>query len=83
MASTGLRHFSEIPLRQFQLVQLTVAQLELRLHVDRELTELETTQIVQTVQKALGYPFQINVLTSLSPLPLGPGGKFEQFVSML
>lgn len=81
--STGLRNFVGIPLRQFQLVQLSVHRLELRVHTDRELTPQEKIRVVVTVQMALGHPFDIEVVNSLQALPLGPGGKFEQFVSLV
>ncbi len=79
--TSGLRKFSGIPIRQYQLIQLTLEKLEVRLHVARPLTADERRAIAEYVRQSLGHPFEIDVLDFAAPLPSGPGGKFEQFVS--
>jgi len=79
--ASGLRKFSGIPIRQYQLVQLTLEKLEVRLHVARPLSADEGRAIAEHVRQSLGHRFEIDVLDFAAPLPKGPGGKFEQFVS--
>lgn len=79
--ASGLRRFSEVPVRQYQLIQLTLEKLEVRLHVARPLSTEERYAIAEHVRQSLGHPFEIDVVDFSAPLPLGPGGKFEQFVS--
>ena len=79
--ASGLRKFSGVPIRQYQLIQSRLVLLELRLRVARPLTADERYAIAEHVRQSLGYPFEIDVIEFAEPLPLGPGGKFEQFVS--
>ena len=79
--TSGLRKFSGIPIRQYQLIQVTLERLEVHLHVERPLSLDERSEIARHVRQSLGYPFGIDVLDFAAPLPKGPGGKFEQFVS--
>jgi phenylacetate-CoA ligase len=81
--SSGLRHFDQIPIRQFQLIQLSLEKLELRMQVARALTDSEEKAIREQVLKTIGYPFQLDLLLYDCDLPKGPSGKFEQFISLV
>lgn len=68
--------------RQFQYVQSALDTIQLRLVLNRPLTEDETNQAVELVRAALGYPFQVEI-TPVSEIARGPTGKFEEFLSLL
>ena len=80
----GFMAFREIaPVRQFQLVQHALEDIEVRLSVARELTRGEEERLAGVINKALGYPFTLRFTCSRAELATGPGGKFEEFVSGL
>ena len=78
---TGFHDFREIaPIRQYQLVQKSLEQLEVRYVVDRPLTVAEEDQLRDVIRNALGHPFVI-YFQYVDEMPKTPGGKFEEFVS--
>ncbi len=81
--NSGIRHFDLIPIRQFQLIQLSLENLELRLQVARAVTANEKQAIRTQVLNTIGHPFALDIVCYDTPLPKGPSGKFEQFVSMM
>lgn len=70
------------PLRQFQMVQHSLNEIELRVVVDQQLTEEQEAAIKEIVRENLGHPFAVE-LSYHAALPRSAGGKFEDFVSML
>jgi phenylacetate-CoA ligase len=68
--------------RQFQYVQTAPDTIQLRLVLERALTEEEERQTAAFAQKAFGYPFRIEVVP-VSEIARGPGGKYEEFVSLM
>lgn len=70
------------PVRQFQLVQNTTHDIEIRLVCSRPLTGTEETGIRAMLAEKLGYPFdfRFNYLDRIEP---GANGKFEDFISLL
>jgi phenylacetate-CoA ligase len=70
------------PVRQFQYVQTALDKIELRLVLNRPLTEAERGQAVELVRDALGYPFRVEIMP-VSEIARGPTGKFEEFLSLL
>jgi phenylacetate-CoA ligase len=70
------------PFRQLRLVQHDVARMELRYVMDRELTADEQRQASKGLAEMLGYPFQVQ-FTRVPALERGPGGKYEDFVSLV
>lgn len=78
----GFAHFREIaPVQQFQVVQLSVTELTLKVRVPRPLTEEEKGGLANVVSTALNSQFAINIEESELPLPGSKTGKFEEFVS--
>lgn len=67
-------------IEQFQLVQHSLEQLELRLVVSQPLTAQQQTELVQLVQQALDYPFALRFSYFAERIPGAPGGKFEEFL---
>jgi phenylacetate-CoA ligase len=80
----GFREYRDIaPVLQYQLVQLTLQDIEVRFAVDRPLTDTEESRLATVIQRALGYPFRLKFVYFPDEIPRGPGGKFEEFVSRL
>lgn len=73
-AATGVK------VRQFQFVQKSTAEVEVKLVTDRDFTPQEAERVRALVQRNLGHPFRI-VLTRCEEIPKGPRGKLEEFVS--
>ena len=68
------------PIRQFQLIQTNRTAIELRFVADRPLTPSDETTMTTVVREALGYAFDIDMVPFEGALPLGPNGKFEDFM---
>ena len=69
--------------RQYQLIQRSLQDVEARLVVDAPLTAEIETRLRQALQGAIGYPFHISLIYFSGDLPRGPRGKFEEFVSRM
>lgn len=79
----GFRKFMELaPLRQFQIVQHSLQEIEMRVVLDTALTADQETQIGDVLRESLGHPFAVK-LSYHAELPRSASGKFEDFVSML
>jgi len=77
----GLHRFREIAqILQYQLVQHDLQNVELRLVVAAKLDAVAEARLVETVQQALGHPFQIRLSYVDHELERSAGGKFEEFV---
>ena len=80
----GFQEIREIaPIRQYQLVQRTLEEVDVRFVVDRPLTGNEEARLTKVIQAALGYPFRLNFVYLPGEIPRAAGGKFEEFVSKL
>jgi len=79
----GFRKFMQVaPLRQFQVVQHTLDEIELKIVVDVQLVEEQEMRIKEILRESLGHPFSVK-LSYHSVLARSANGKFEDFVSML
>jgi phenylacetate-CoA ligase len=67
---------------QAQYVQLADASIELRVVLAQPLSAADEEQAVELVRKALGYPFEV-LITPVPAIERGPGGKFEEFLSLM
>lgn len=80
----GLSQYrKDAPIKQFQLIQHTPKELELRLHVARPLSAEEKGAVVSGLQKRLGYAFAVELILFDHPLPRAANGKFETFMSLV
>lgn len=78
----GFDRYREVaPVRQYQLIQQDLENIEMRLVVDRALTSAEENRLAAVVRDSLGHPFRIAFRYFPGALPRGPGNKFEEFVS--
>lgn len=66
------------PLRQFQLVQLSPEEIEVRLVVSRALNTSETAKLHGALEKAFGHPFRWRV-TYVDEISRSASGTFEDF----
>lgn len=70
------------PIERIRLVQHEPARMELKYVMDRELTEAERVAAGRALGEMLGYPFRVD-FSRVDALERGPGGKYEDFVSLL
>ena len=81
---TGYGMFREIaPVIQYQLVQHDLLRVEVRLAVERDLSEGEEAALAAQIAKALGHPFGIEFTYYRNRLPQAPSGKSEEFVCLM
>lgn len=79
----GDMFYTEIPeIRQFQMVQHAVDDIEIRLVADRRLTAEEEAQLGEWLHLRSGHAFPVRI-TYHAEIPRGPGGKFNDFRSAL
>jgi phenylacetate-CoA ligase len=69
------------PIRQYQLVQRSLTEIEARFVADRPLTADEEGRLAATIREALGYPFAIAFVYFRDRIPCNKNGKFEEFIS--
>lgn len=75
-----LQSVKAFSIRQFQMVQHSLDEVELRLVADHRLSKSGEEQLRKKITDALGAPFRIT-FTYLADIPRGTGGKFEDFIS--
>lgn len=68
------------PVRQFQFVQLDRTTILARMSASGRPDSAQETRLTAIIQKALHHPFDIRYEWQETPLPRGPGGKFEEFL---
>lgn len=79
----GFARYDEVaPIRQYQFIQHSLNQIEMRYACDTKLNKTDETHLKEIIMESLGYPFDIQ-LTPMIYIPKGPGGKFEDFISKL
>lgn len=67
------------PVRQFQFVQLSYDELEVRLVVNRAVTDGEQRRLEEHILGKLGHAFKVR--WAFPPeIPYNNGGKFEDFI---
>jgi phenylacetate-CoA ligase len=80
---TGYQAWMEfLSIRQIQMVQKSLQEIEVRLVVNQDLTAQEQATMISALQESLGYPFRI-FFTYHQEIPRGAGGKYEDFISEL
>ena len=77
----GFHRFRDIaPIRQYQLIQHSLEEIEVRLVVDSAPTTDQEAQLTAVIREALGHPFALRFAYFERELPRAPNGKFEEFV---
>lgn len=79
----GDMFYTEIPsIRQFQMVQHAVDDIEIKLVADRRLTAEEEARLAEWLKLRSGHAFPVRV-TYHAEIPRGPSGKFHDFRSAM
>jgi len=77
----GFHRFGEVaPVQQYQVVQHSLEEIELKVVTAEPLSEAATAALGAIVRKALDFPGRVRVEQSRTRLPLTRSGKFEEFV---
>jgi phenylacetate-CoA ligase len=80
---TGFMKYRDIaPIRQYQVVQKDLENIEARLVVDAALSRRQEEALAEVIRTFLGHPFRVS-FTYLEAFPPHAGGKFEDFISLL
>lgn len=80
---TGFPRYKEVaPIRQFQFIQHSLTEVEMKLVSDRPLSGEEERRLTEIIQTGLSHPFNIR-FTPLALIPQGANGKFEEFISLV
>lgn len=80
----GLRKIYEnYGIKQFQVIQTKIDNLEVHFHVDKILTEFALNEIQNTMIKSLGISLDIHFFEHFEPLDKKTNGKFEEFISLI
>ena len=77
----GFHHYDTVaPIRQYQLIQHKIDELEFKIVTDQEITREQEERLIKIVQKSLNYPFKITIAQFRERLAAAPNGKFEEFI---
>lgn len=77
----GFKRFRDAaPINQYQFIQTGRERIEVRLVVERPIAAAEENALRAIMVAALGYPFELQFTYWQGRLPLGSGGKFEEFI---
>jgi phenylacetate-CoA ligase len=80
---SGYRAYNDIaPVRQFQLIQNSLTEIEARLVVDGALSATQRVGLIEAIRRGLGHPFAITI-REVAEIPRSAGGKFEEFISLV
>lgn len=70
------------PVVQYQAVQHSLDDLEIKLVVERDLTADEVVNLTAQISRAVGFPIPVRFTYFEDHIPLPPSGKFEEFVCL-
>ena len=70
------------PVRAVQVAQKSLSEIEMRLVVDRKLTEAEERALCEILLNSVGTRFTVS-FAYWNRLPRTEDGKFEDFVSLI
>jgi phenylacetate-CoA ligase len=81
---TGFKKFRDLaPIVQYQLVQESLTEIEIRLVAEASLTAEQERALGAHVADFLGYPFATRFTYYEGRIPTGANGKFEEFKSLV
>lgn len=80
----GAYRFREVAdIKQYQAIQHSLNEVEIRLVVDAPLTSAHESQLTTLIHSALGHAFTLRFSYFKEELPKTKGGKFEEFISLV
>ena len=75
------REFNMVaPARQYQVIQHSRTGVELRVVTDKPLTAADEAAMAGILQATLAYAFDVTIVRIEGAIPVGPNGKFEDFL---
>lgn len=78
----GFQRYRDIaPILQYQLIQRSLSDIEVRLVVQPKLTPEQESRLNVVIREALGYPFRLAFVYFDREIPRGAGGKLDEFIS--
>jgi phenylacetate-CoA ligase len=80
----GAYRFREVAdIKQYQAIQHSLSDVEIRLVVDAPLTSAHESRLTSLIHHALGHTFPLRFSYFKEELPKTKGGKFEEFISLV
>ncbi|MDH5798589.1 MAG: hypothetical protein OEZ19_08485, partial [Paracoccaceae bacterium] len=80
----GAYRFREVAdIRQYQAIQHSTEDIEIRLVVEKTLDAVQEAQLTALAHQSLGHPFPLRFSYFDRELPKSRGGKFEEFISLV
>jgi phenylacetate-CoA ligase len=80
----GAYRFREVAdIKQYQAIQHSLSEVEIRLVVDAPLTSAHESKLTTLIHSALGHKFNLRFSYFKEELPKTKGGKFEEFISLV
>jgi len=80
----GAYRFREVEdIRQYQAIQHSTEEVEIRLVVNKPLTAAQEAKLTALIHQSLGHPFPLRYSYFNQELPKTRGGKFEEFISLV
>lgn len=80
----GAYRFREVAdIKQYQAIQHSLSDVEVRLVVDAPLTSAHESKLTALIHSALGHAFPLRFAYFKEELPKTKGGKFEEFISLV
>lgn len=80
----GAYRFREVAdIKQYQAIQHSLDDVEIRLVVDAPLAQTQEAQLTALIHNALGHTFPLRFSYFKQELPKTQGGKFEEFISLV
>jgi phenylacetate-CoA ligase len=78
----GFHRFADIaPIRQYQFIQHDLERIEVRMVAAEPVSTEQEAALSTVIREALGHPFDLEFNWFDDRLPVGAGGKFEEFRS--
>lgn len=76
----GMRFAEVAPVRQYQVIQHSRTEVELKVFTDEPITAEQEQGLIKLVQGGLGWPYDMRVTQYRQRLPLTAAGKFQEFI---
>lgn len=76
----GMRFAEVAPVRQYQVIQHTRTEIELKVFTEEPLTEDQEQGLIKLVQGGLGWPYDMRITQYRHRLPTTANGKFQEFI---
>ncbi len=70
------------PVQQFQVIQHSLADIEVKLVLPRPIREEERASLIALFHQTLRHPFNVTIV-QVDNIPRSAGGKYEEFISRL